>query len=66
MSFTTSTSFLLYFYSPLAYISGQVNAWTFLPSSYAIEVYDENDIVNAVKFARDFNIRLVVKGTGMF
>ena len=42
------------------------NAWTFLPSSYAIEVYDENDIVNAVKFARDFNIRLVVKGTGMF
>ena len=49
----------------LLYISGQVNAWTFLPSSYAIEVYDENDIVNAVKFARDFNIRLVVKGTGM-
>ena len=37
-----------------------------MPSSYAIEVYDENDIVNAVKFARDFNIRLVVKGTGMF
>ena len=49
-------SFLLY--------TGQVNAWTALPSSYAVEVEDEHDIASAVKFAKDHNIRLVVKGTG--
>ena len=45
-------------------LSGQVNAWRAAPSSYAVEAFDENDIVNAVNFARDFNIRLVVKATG--
>ena len=47
-------------------IIGQVGAWTALPSSYAVEVMDENDMVNAVKFAKEFNLRLVVKGTGMY
>ena len=36
-----------------------------LPSSYAVEVQDESDIVGAVRFAKNFNLRLVVKGTGM-
>merc|ERR1712117_805132 len=44
--------------------TGQVNAWTYAASSYAVEALDENDIVSAVNFARDFKIRLVVKGTG--
>jgi hypothetical protein len=35
-----------------------------LPSSYAVEAMDENDIVNAVNFAKENNLRLVVKGTG--
>ena len=35
-----------------------------MPSSYAVEAQDENDIVNAVKFATDNNLRLVIKGTG--
>ena len=35
-----------------------------MPSSYAVEAMDENDIVNAVNFARENNLRLVVKGTG--
>ena len=39
-------------------------AWTYAASSYAVEALDEKDIVSAVNFARDFNIRLVVKGTG--
>ena len=47
-----------------ASISGQVNGWTALPSTYAVEARDENDVVNAVKFAKDNNLRLVVKGTG--
>ena len=46
-------------------IIGQIGAWTALPSSYAVEVMDENDMVNAVKFAKEFNLRLVVKGTGI-
>ena len=43
---------------------GQVGAWNAYPSSYAVEVMDESDIVNAVNFARINNLRLVVKGTG--
>ena len=46
--------------------TGQVNAWTALPSSYTVEVEDEHDIANAVKFAKDHNLRLVVKGTGKY
>ena len=48
----------------MLHFSGQVNGWTALPSTYAIEAQDENDVVNAVKFAKDNNLRLVVKGTG--
>ena len=44
---------------------GQAGGWTALPSSHAVEVQDESDIVNAVKFAKNFNLRLVVKGTGI-
>ena len=43
---------------------GQVNAWKFQPSAYAVEAHNDADIVNAVNFARNFNLRLVVKGTG--
>ena len=35
-----------------------------MPSSYAVEVKDEHDIANAVNFAKNHNLRLVVKGTG--
>ena len=55
--------FLLYQFYDI--IIGQVGAWTALPSSYSVEVMDENDMVNAVKFAKEFNLRLVVKGTGI-
>ena len=41
-----------------------MNGWTALPSSYVVEVQDEDDIANVVKFAKDHNLRLVVKGTG--
>ena len=58
--FTCFQSILILWYKNI----GQVGAWTALPSSYAVEVMDENDIVNAVKFAKQFNLRLVVKGTG--
>ena len=44
---------------------GQVNAWKFQPSAYAVEAHNDADIVNAVNFARNFNLRLVVKGTGI-
>ena len=47
-------------------ITGQLNGWTAEVSSYAVEVLNEEDIVNTVNFARDFDIRLVVKGTGNF
>ena len=30
-------------------------------SSYAVEALDESDIVSAVNFAQEFNVRLVVK-----
>ncbi len=43
---------------------GQLNGWTAQPSEYAVEVMDEEDIIAAVNFARNFNLRLVVKGTG--
>jgi len=44
--------------------TGQVGAWNAYPSSYAVEVMDESDIVSAVNFAKNNNLRLVVKGTG--
>ena len=44
--------------------AGQLNGWTAQPSEYAVEVLTEEDVVAAVNFARRFNLRLVVKGTG--
>ena len=45
-------------------VAGQLNGWTAQPSEYAVEVLTEEDVVAAVNFARKFNLRLVVKGTG--
>ena len=35
-----------------------------MPSEYAVEAMNEEDIVAAINFAREFDIRVVVKGTG--
>jgi FAD/FMN-containing dehydrogenase len=43
---------------------GWVDAWTSKPSVYAVAARTTNDIVAAVNFARDNNLRLVIKGGG--
>ena len=43
---------------------GWVDAWTSNPSVYAVAARDAADIAAAVGFARDHNLRLVVKGGG--
>jgi hypothetical protein len=43
---------------------GWVDAWTFQPSAYAVAVETTADVVATVNFARDHNLRLVVKGGG--
>ena len=43
---------------------GWVDAWTTKPSVYAVAARDANDIAAAVNFARNNNLRLVVKGGG--
>ena len=43
---------------------GWVGAWTSRPSVYAVAVETTADIVAAVNFAREHNLRLVVKGGG--
>jgi FAD/FMN-containing dehydrogenase len=43
---------------------GWVDAWTTKPSVYAVAARNANDIAAAVNFARDNNLRLVVKGRG--
>ena len=43
---------------------GWVDAWTSEPSAYAIAARDTQDVVVAVNFAREHNLRLVVKGGG--
>jgi len=45
-------------------VSGWLDAWTPAPSVYAVKAQSAGDIVAAVNFARDNNLRLVVKGTG--
>jgi len=42
--------------------SGWVDAWTSRPSTYAAEVESAQDVSKAVAFARENNLRLVVKG----
>jgi FAD/FMN-containing dehydrogenase len=43
---------------------GWVGAWTSRPSVYAVAAQTTRDVVAAVNFARDNNLRLVVKGGG--
>lgn len=45
-------------------VSGWLDAWTPAPSAYAVAARKTDDVVAAVDFARDKNLRLVVKGTG--
>jgi FAD/FMN-containing dehydrogenase len=44
--------------------SGWLDAWTSTPSAYAVKVQTTDDVVAAVNFARENNLRLVVKGGG--
>ena len=43
---------------------GWVGAWTSRPSTYAVAVRTTQDVVAAVNFARENNLRIVVKGGG--
>src|SRR5208282_477804 len=43
---------------------GWIGAWTSEPSVYAVAAETTGDVVAAVNFARDNNLRLVVKGGG--
>ena len=45
-------------------VSGWLNAWKPAPSVYAIKAQTTADVVAGVNFARQHNLRLVVKGTG--
>src|SRR5215468_9250427 len=48
----------------LTQTAGWVDAWTCQPSVYAVAPETTADVVAAVNFARDHNLRLVVKGGG--
>jgi FAD/FMN-containing dehydrogenase len=48
----------------LTQTSGWVDAWTSAPSVYALAATKTEDVVAAVNFARENNLRLVVKGGG--
>lgn len=43
---------------------GWVDAWTSMPSVYAVVAHSASDVVAAVDFAREHRLRLVVKGGG--
>jgi FAD/FMN-containing dehydrogenase len=43
---------------------GWIDAWTSQPSAYAVAARDARDIAAAVNFAREHDLRLVVKGGG--
>ena len=43
---------------------GWVDAWATQPSAYAVSARNARDIAQAVNFARDNDLRLVVKGGG--
>jgi FAD binding domain/Berberine and berberine like len=48
----------------LTQTTGWVDAWTVQPSVYAVAAATARDVAAAVNFARDHNLRLVVKGGG--
>jgi len=48
----------------LTQTTGWVDAWTSRPSVYAVTARKTEDVVAAVNFARENNVRLVVKGGG--
>jgi FAD/FMN-containing dehydrogenase len=48
----------------LTQTSGWVDAWTSAPSVYAVAAAKTEDVVAAVNFARENNVRLAVKGGG--
>ena len=43
---------------------GWIDAWSFEPSAYAVAARQTSDVVAAVNFAREHNLRLVIKGGG--
>ena len=43
---------------------GWIDGWTFQPSVYAVAARQASDVVAAVNFARERNLRLVIKGGG--
>jgi FAD/FMN-containing dehydrogenase len=45
-------------------VSGWLDAWTPAPSAYAIAARNAHDVAAGVSFARQHNLRLVVKGGG--
>ena len=45
-------------------VCGWFDAWTPAPSAFAVRARNVADVAAAVNFARDNNLRLVVKGTG--
>jgi FAD/FMN-containing dehydrogenase len=45
-------------------VSGWLDAWTPAPSAHAVKARSSGDVAAAVNFARDNNLRLVVKGAG--
>jgi len=45
-------------------VSGWLDAWTPHPSVYAVAARDAHDVAAAVNFAREHDLRLVVKGGG--
>ena len=48
----------------LTQTTGWIDAWTLRPSVYAVAARNVKDVVAAVEFARERNLRLVVKGGG--
>jgi FAD/FMN-containing dehydrogenase len=48
----------------LTQTSGWLDAWTSAPGVYAVAAAETADVVAAVNFAREHNLRLVVKGGG--